>query len=193
VFNRGYYNDRNLTTIPYKQSSAMNQYPTYVLSFIVIVIVFFAISKPAHAETEKWLGEFQDWTAVSFSEDGRHGCYVVSKPKKEEGNYTQRGPAYVLVTRRQGASTDVVSFQAGYRFKEESDVQVTIDGKSWKLFTDSEIAWAYDGEDKMLVDRMQQGKRMVVVGTSWRGTETKDTYSLFGFTKAYTEILDACR
>ncbi|SVD08826.1 uncharacterized protein METZ01_LOCUS361680, partial [marine metagenome] len=41
--------------------------------------------------------------------------------------------------------------------------------------------------------RMQQGKRMVVVGTSWRGTETKDTYSLFGFTKAYTEILDACR
>ena len=99
----------------------------------------------------------------------------------------------MVVTRRQGASTDVVSFQAGYRFKEESDVQVTIDGKSWKLFTDSEIAWAYDGEDKMLVDRMQQGKRMVVVGTSWRGTETKDTYSLFGFTKAYTEILDACR
>ena len=193
MFNRGYYNDRNLTTIPYQQSSAMNQYLTYVLSFIVIVTVFFAGSKHTNAETEKWLGEFQDWTAVSFSEDGRNGCYIVSKPKKEEGKYTQRGPVYVLVTRRHGANTDVVSFQAGYRFKEESNVQVTIDGKSWELFTDSEIAWAYDGEDKMLVEHMLQGKRMAVVGTSWRGTKTTDTYSLFGFTKAYAEILDACR
>ena len=39
---------------------------------------------------------------------------------------------------------------------------------------------------------MRQGKKMVVVGASWRGTETTDTYSLFGFTRAYKKLLDAC-
>ena len=97
------------------------------------------------------------------------------------------------VTRRHGDTTEVVSFQAGYRFKEESEINVRIEGDSYKLFTDSEMAWAWDEDgDKKLIASMRQGKKMVVVGTSWRGTETTDTYSLFGFTRAYKKLLDAC-
>ncbi len=173
---------------------AMTRYLNYLLSLIFVLSNVFVTSTIVSAEPDKWLGEFQDWTAVSFAEDGRHGCYIVSKPKKEEGDYTQRGPTYVQVTRRQGTNNDVVSFQAGYRFKEKSDVFVEIDGKIQKLFTDSEVAWTYtDADDKVLVESMRKGKKMVVVGTSWRGTKTTDTYSLFGFTRAYTKIAEACK
>ena len=37
------------------------------------------------------------------------------------------------------------------------------------------------------------GAEMVVTGTSWRGTETRDTYSLSGFSAAHKAISTACR
>jgi hypothetical protein len=39
---------------------------------------------------------------------------------------------------------------------------------------------------------MIRGLEMVVRGTSSRGTATKDTYSLRGFTAAYEAARDAC-
>ena len=39
---------------------------------------------------------------------------------------------------------------------------------------------------------MKKGNRMVVKGTSSRGTLTTDTFSLKGFTKAYGAIGKAC-
>ena len=44
-----------------------------------------------------------------------------------------------------------------------------------------------------LVQSMIRGAKMVVRGTSWRGTKTTDTYSLKGFTAAYNKITETCR
>jgi invasion protein IalB len=46
--------------------------------------------------------------------------------------------------------------------------------------------------DKKLVQAMVKGSTMVVQGTSARGNNTKDTYSLSGFTRAYQAIRQAC-
>ena len=62
----------------------------------------------------------------------------------------------------------------------------------FKLFTDNEDAWAYDGDDGALIEAMKRGRAMVVRGQSWRGTKTKDHFSLRGFTKSYQAISDAC-
>ena len=162
----------------------------YLVFFIYLFFSLYANS--AEKNTAEVLGTYGDWKAFYWNLDEDKVCSILSYPKKEEGKYTQRGPVYVQVTLRNGAGSAVVSFQAGYRFKEESEVHVQIDDGTQALFTESEMAWAYPGEDKMLIDRMRQGRRMVVVGTSWRGTETTDTYSLFGFTSAYKKLLDAC-
>ncbi len=88
---------------------------------------------------------------------------------------------------------DEVSFWAGYDFKEESRVEVAIDGRKFEVVPIEEIAWAPDAEsDRKLVEAMKAGNTMVVQGTSQRGTDTKDTYSLSGFTKAYNTISEAC-
>lgn len=146
------------------------------------------------AEDDEALGRFRDWYAVAYVENGKKICYMVTQPTKSEGNYTRRGPAYVQVTRRQGDSVpDVVSFESGYPFKEASEVEVAVDGTKYTLFTDGQTAWAYDEDsDKALATAMAKGAKMIVKGTSSRGTLTTDTYSLLGFMAARRAITQAC-
>ena len=100
----------------------------------------------------------------------------------------------MLITHRPADKTrDVVSVVAGYSYKADSDVRVDIDGKNHTLFTHGERAWARDSAtDRRLVDAMRSGRKMVVRGTSERGTATTDTYSLSGFTAAHQAITKAC-
>ncbi len=150
-----------------------------------------AAAQPAEPEA---IGSFGDWQAVTFEENGNKGCYITSKPTKEEGQYSQRGRVYVLVTHRPAdKSFDVVSVVAGYTYGDSSDVTLTIDQTDFSLFTSKDTAWAPDSAtDSQLVAAMKKGNGMVVRGTSSRGTKTTDTYSLSGFTKAYQAIAEAC-
>lgn len=138
------------------------------------------------------LGAFGDWEAYR---DAREGfCYAGSKPVKQEGRYTQRGDAFILVTHRpKEKSFDVVSFDAGYVYKDGSEVAVTIGLQSFTLFGQGEQAWARDGNgDAQLVKAMRAGSMLVVKGTSSRGTPTTDTYSLKGVSAALDAINKAC-
>ena len=162
----------------------------------VLAVALFAGSvfgaAPAQAEDEV-LGEFRDWFAVAYDDGGNKVCYAVSKPKKSDGDYTKRGLIYVQVTRRGGAASDVVSFEAGYPYKDGGEVEVTVKKKTFTLCADQQSAWANTADDdKALVKAMRKGSKMTVVGFSRRGTKTTDTYSLYGFTLAHKAIVKAC-
>ena len=92
-------------------------------------------------------------------------------------------------------SFDVVNINAGYTYKPDSKVTVKIGNKSYnRLFIDGDKAWAIDeAADKELVTAMKRGSRMIVTGTSSKGTLTKDTYSLSGFSQAYLAISGKCK
>src|SRR5690606_16579589 len=113
---------------------------------------------------------------------------------KAEGNYTSRGAIHAMVTHRPGEQrTDEVSIQAGYTYQDAAMVDVEVGSVKVQLFTQGDSAWAMDKEtDKKLVQAMIKGSTMVVQGVSSRGTNTKDTYSLAGFTRAYQTINEAC-
>ena len=138
------------------------------------------------------LGTFGDWEAYR---DAREGfCYAGSKPVKEEGRYTQRGEVFVLVTHRpKEKSFNVVSFEAGYAFKEGAEAAATIGAQSFALYGHGEQAWAKDSDgDSQLVKAMRAGSTLVVKGTSARGTLTTDTYSLKGVSAALDAIDKGC-
>lgn len=145
----------------------------------------------AHADI---VSEHGDWTAFKTSEGNATVCYAGAEPEKDEGDYTNRGDIYVLVTQRPAAKElDVISVEAGYKYQKDSEVIVKISGNSYKLFTSNGNAWARDAAtDKQLVTAMRRGATMVITGKSWRGTKTKDTYSLSGFTAAYKAARKAC-
>ena len=59
--------------------------------------------------------------------------------------------------------------------------------------TDSEAAWLASMDDESgFVASLKKGTKLVVKGTSGRGTQTTDTYSLAGVTAAMDAIDKAC-
>ncbi len=152
-----------------------------------------AVSSAAAQQTVQ-LGTFKDWGAFRHTSGSASFCYVGSAPKKSVGNYRQRTSTYVQITHRPAAkSFDVVSVTAGYDYQPGSRVDVKIDGKEYALFTEGGRAWTTDtARDAELVSAMRGGRQMIVRGTSSRGTQTVDTYSLAGFTAARKAMELAC-
>lgn len=144
------------------------------------------------------LGTFQSWAASELVEKTGRACYMVARPVKSEGKYSRRGEVYAVVTHRPAQQQqNEVSIQSGYTFKEGSTVVVEIDKFKFELITrpsyDPGAAWSRDDSmDNAMVAAMQRGKTMTVRGTSSRGTETVDTFSLEGFTRAHQAIDKAC-
>ncbi len=155
----------------------------------------FFLAFPALAQEAKLIDSFGDWEAYRESDGGKAVCYVGSQPRKSRGKYKSRGEVYVLVTHRPSEkSLGVVSIKAGYTYEQASEVDVSIGEATFRLFTDASHAFAYDDKtDKALVKAMVRGARMVVRGTSSRGTLTTDTYSLKGFTAAFKAIGKVCK
>ena len=61
-------------------------------------------------------------------------------------------------------------------------------------FTEGTKGWMVSSqEDRNLIAAMKRGERMIVDGKSNRGTATKDTYSLKGFSSAYQAISAKCK
>lgn len=160
--------------------------------FAAAIVMIFSL--PAEASPPVKLGTFGDWVAYELTEKGSKVCYMVSKPTKAEGNYTRRGDVFALVTHRPGLQTrDVFSYITGYTYKSGSDATLTIDGKRYVLFVQNDTAWTPDAAtDGEVAKAIQRGSKMVVRGTSSRGTQTTDTFSLKGSGAAYKAITQAC-
>lgn len=164
--------------------------------FLLVVLAGWTISggPPAVAEAVKHIGTSGKWLAYQFNEKGGRVCYLASAPVRSEGKYTRRGDIYVLVTHSRAAkSRGVVSVVAGYTFATDSEVEVRISGRKFKMFTQDDRAWTENGKaDAKLVQAMKRGMKMEVRGRSSRGTKTRDIYSLKGFTAGMRMIDKAC-
>lgn len=139
-----------------------------------------------------------DWSV--FVEDNPTECWGVSAPKESvntrDGRVVavRRGDILLFVSYRPGSDVAAeVSFTGGYPFAGGSTVSVTIGGDTFELFTEGEWAWpASPGDDARLVTAMKRGAQAVVTGRSSRGTTTRDTFSLLGFTAATDEAARRC-
>ena len=155
----------------------------------LLAVSLFAMPSLAQPKVQASHG---DWRVFVAEQGGQRICYIGSLPTKKEGNYSKRGEAYLLVTHK-GGNQDEVSVSAGYPFKEQHPVKLHIDQRSFDLFVKGELAWAYDAQtDKDLVKEMMRGASLVVRGESWKGTSSKDTYSLKGFTDAHRNMKQLC-
>ena len=168
---------------------------TIIGVFTFVILTSFVASK-AFAEPVEMLVS-KKWGAYRYDNDGSRICFISSVPTKSEGKYDpkNRGDIRVFVSHGPGkAERDVVQVIAGYRYKPQSDVSLTIDGKGFKLFTIEDRAYAESEEDdRRIITLMKRGSRMTIVGISSRGTKTTDTYSLSGFTKTKAVIDKTCK
>lgn len=159
-----------------------------------IAAVLILISSPTLAQTPKLLGQDKDWGAYAVDVDGGKTCYVLSQPKAQTPKNVKRDPAYFFVTfRPKDKVNNQVSVIIGYPFKDGGKASVTIGSQSFTLFTKDDKAWIENlAEQDKLVSAMKAGAAMDVKGTSQRGTETNDRYSLSGVSAALGRVAKAC-
>ncbi len=158
------------------------------------LLLLVSLVSTAMAVEPKVLATHRDWEAYQLVERGKKTCYRASQPIKTVGKYKKRGDVVVFVTHRPAdKERDIVNFHAGYKYKLDSTVEVAIGRRKFKLFTKGDTAWALTAADEQaMVKSMIKGNRMTVRGTSARGTQTTDTYSLRGFSRIYRRINKAC-
>ncbi|MBB5720626.1 hypothetical protein FHS72_000230 [Loktanella ponticola] len=139
-----------------------------------------------------------DWSV--FVEDNPNECWGVSAPKEtvnsRDGSTVEvrRGDILLFVFYRPGAAVQgQVAFTGGYPFASGSTASMDISGTTFELFTEGEWAWpATPEDDAKIVAAMKRGSGAVLTARSGRGTVTRDSFSLLGFTAAVEEAERRC-
>ena len=168
--------------------------PLAVFAGLFAVGVAALAAPAAGADKQTFLGQHGDWYAYRINEDSARTCYMVSKPTRTRGKFTKRGEVVAFVTHRpKEGERDVINFQAGFTYKANSAISVTVGDKAFSLFSSKDTAWSRNaGDDKAMIKAMIGGTTMDVKGITSRGAQIVDTYSLRGFTAAYKKITQAC-
>lgn len=156
-----------------------------------------ALSAPeARAQEPKpdLIAQEKDWGAYQVDTTQGRVCYALSKPKDSTPKNVNRDPTYFFVTTRPKENIrHQVSVIIGYPFKEGSDVTVEIGSAKFLLFTKDNKAFIDNTDEQgKLIGAMKAGASMMVRGTSSRGTNTADTYSLAGVTASLGHVDKAC-
>jgi len=146
------------------------------------------------AKGVKYLGQEGAWKAFVSEQSKPRKCFLVSEPKEQTGNFSQRGKPHVMVAREASKKPQyVVSVVAGFTYKLQSEVEARIQDNVFTFFTKEDTAWVDNStSDAKVVESLKAGKSMEVVGTSLRGNEIKDQYSLSGFSAALKLIDKSC-
>lgn len=139
-----------------------------------------------------------DWSV--FEDANPKECWAVSAPKEtvntRDGRVVavRRGSILLMAFYRPDAGVaGQVAFTGGYPFAPGSTVSLNIDGTDFQLFTEGDWAWASEpAEDARIIAAMKRGTNAVLTGRSSRGTQTRDTVSLLGFTAAVDEAARRC-
>ena len=152
----------------------------YLTLLIFVVILEFASLSLANVEKGKW----------NFVKETEY-CYIGSAPIETdipEGK--QRGITYILVYRINKSKDAIVQIAAGYPYKKDQKVSVTIDNSQFDFYSEDDAAWFND--DNKVIFAMKKGIKLTVKGESSRGTKTTDIYTLKGFTAAYNQLFKDC-
>lgn len=169
---------------------------TFAIGRLAACAVLMMAAPVAAQESTNNVATMTDWSV--FMEDDPKECWGVSKPR--ESTATRDGAAvqasrseilYFVTFRPEAGSAGEISFTGGYPFKEGSTVNVAIGSETFDLFVDGE--WAWPAQDAPLLAAMKGGQEAVLTAVSGRGTETKDTFSLRGFTAAMEEAEKRCK
>lgn len=171
---------------------------TLNLMSILSIVAAIACGPALAQESTNRVAAKTDWSV--FVEQDPAECWSVSAPKESvntrDGRVVavRRGDILLFVTFRPSDQViGEISFTGGYPFAQGSTVTLEIGDTTFELFTDGEWAWpATASDDAKITTTMKRGTNAILTARSSRGTITKDTFSLLGFTAAIDEAERRC-
>ncbi|SNR38018.1 invasion associated locus B family protein [Puniceibacterium sediminis] len=173
---------------------------TSILSRMIagVALVLVAGTALAQSASTNRVDAMTDWSVFEGKEPRE--CWAVTTYKEsvnsKDGRVVAvtRGEILLMVFYRPGANVaGQVAFTGGYPFADGSTVNVNVSGTQFELFTEGEWAWpATPEDDSKLITALKRGADAVLTARSARGTQTKDTFSLLGFTAAVEDAEKRC-
>jgi hypothetical protein len=145
----------------------------------------------------KLLGQYGMWGAYTASPGGKKVCFALAKPSGSETNPPNRprNPVYMFIsTRPADKVTNEISLVVGYPFKTGTEATAQVGAAKFALYTQQDGAWIKNATDEAkMVDAMRGGDNAVITGTSAKGTQSTDTFSLKGVAQALDRTAQECK
>ncbi|WP_422067222.1 invasion associated locus B family protein [Solirhodobacter olei] len=140
-----------------------------------------------------------DWS-VFYIAAPKPNCWGVSAPKRSlttrggKPVKVNRGDILLFVNFRDGGDPKGgISFTGGYPFAPNSPPIMDIGGRKYPFITKGQWAWPrVPASQSGLLDALKQGSDATITALSTHGTETRDTFSLAGFTAARDDARQRC-
>ena len=164
-----------------------------IKSFIILILVsLFAVS--ANSQEVKKVGKFKDWEAMIIVEQTGKVCFAQSIPVLQSPKSNLR-EARIFVSFRPGEKvSNEISITGGYEFNKKNSI-IAKSGKSNYKFDIAQEGFAWIADNKLenkMIKTMKRGSRIMITGYNQKGSQTRDHYSLLGFTKAYNAAKTSC-
>jgi hypothetical protein len=156
-----------------------------------------AVAAVAGGAEPALIGQFGTWGAYSATPNGKRVCFALAKPASSKTNPPNRprDPAYAFISTRPAEKVvNEVSVMIGYALKPGSESTLEVGGASYAMYTQGDGLWIKNAaEEEQMVQAMRRSADAVIKGTSAKGTETTDTFSLKGLAQALDKIAQDCK
>tara|TARA_B100001996_G_C18561089_1_gene554590 strand:+ start:120 stop:626 length:507 start_codon:yes stop_codon:yes gene_type:complete len=162
---------------------------------IIFTIIFtFTCTILTAEEGLKSLGKFKEWESFVLLQEGKKTCFAQSIPIVRAPKKLKRDPSRLFISFRPSEKIkNEISVTNGYNFKIKAPVTAKSGKKSYDLFSKERFAWVVDDKDEVkLISTMKKASRLMIIGSTDKGAQTTDHYSMMGFTKAYNAAKKNC-
>ena len=161
---------------------------------LIFIIFLSAFANQVNAEEVKKMGKHKDWETYIVKSDTGKVCFAQSIPVLQSPKSSLRDSRLFISFRPGEKIANEISITAGYEFNKKNLVTAESGKNKYKfdLMQDG-FAWmtSKKSEEKM-IKIMKKGSRIMITGHGQNGSQTKDHYSLLGFTKAYKATKANC-
>ncbi|MDA7583236.1 invasion associated locus B family protein [Candidatus Pelagibacter sp.] len=165
-----------------------------IIKKFIFIIFLSAFVNQVNAEEIKKMGKHKDWETYIIKSDTGKVCFAQSTPVLQSPKSSLRDSRLFISFRPGEKITNEISITAGYEFNKKNIV-TAVSGKNkykFDLMQDG-FAWITSKKlEKKMIGTMKKGSRIMITGHNQNGSQTKDHYSLLGFTKAYNATKANC-
>ncbi len=163
-----------------------------ILFICFFATCFFPLQSKPSSSNPTLVSKHKNWSVYKVKQGKNFVYYALTYPIQSKGKYSKRGDVYMLITNRpKEKSYNVVSFHAGYPFKNGATAKIKIDNDSFTAFSSGETCWFPDDLDEKVTTSFSKGSKVIVESQSSRGTKTTDIFSLAGSSSALKALKKA--
>ena len=162
-------------------------------TFYIFIFLSLFFSSTVIAADPKSIGKYKNWETFVYNDTKGKVCFAQTVPLERAPKNFKRQPSRLFVTFRKSENVkNEISITSGHEYRSSSVIAKS--GKNeFALFSQGDFAWLIDGEEEFnLIKTMKKASKLSVSAVAKNGSQTKDLYSMMGFTKAYNAARKSC-